>query len=357
MIEALRPATSDRLLQKRSIMVTNNLERYPADLQPWGAHASSVALLDDGTILVNWYGGTCSGVAEDGAYKGDPNAASRVYIARLPASAERFEEPEVLGGDGIRRYMDANLYVDTDRIWAFYVRDGGTKDTVVCRYALDSQATSWSPETPVSEGVRGRVMNPPIRVREQLLLPVNAFDKTHGPWRDVILLSSSDSGASWQQMVRIEATDLTVILREPTLVQVEDEIHMYARVRVHTSFWEMAGPLDARWRVHRSISRDGGITWTPPEPTALPNFDSKVHIISLGGKRLLAAYNASRNRYPLFFAISDDAGETWEEAGHVDLGPGEMSYPTLLLGPDGRLHMSYTWKRREIMYKEYEIIG
>ncbi len=345
--------TPPKLIEKRHLPVTDNLGRYPEDLQPWGAHASGITTTDDGTVWVNWYGGTCGPPDEHGAYKGDPRAASRIYLATLAPADVRFSEPTLVAGDGNLKFMDANLFVDRERIWAFYVRDGGRNDTVVYKSAPVQPTLSWSEEKTIPVPHLGRIMNPPIRHGDQWIAPISAFDKKVGPWRDVILVGSKDGGQSWHFLARLENQDQHVLLREPCLVSFPNELHMYARVCVVDSSWKAVSREDPRWCVHRAISRDGGLTWSRTEPIDVPNYDSKVSVIRYGPEHLLMAYNSAPMRFPLVMAASSDRGATWETCGEIDPGPGEMSYPTLFLDKNGRLHMTYTWKRREIHYKEF----
>lgn len=348
--------TPPRIVEKRHLPVTRNESRYPEDLQPWGAHASGITTTDDGTVWVNWYGGTCGPPDEYGAYKGDPRGASRIYLAKLTPSAKDFSEPTLLAGDGNSKFMDANLFVEEEKMWAFYVRDGGRNDTVVFRHAKLDSHLSWSGEQPIPVPHLGRIMNPPIRHGDRLVAPISAFDKRFGHWRDVILVGSKDAGDTWQFLARLENQDQSVLLREPCLVSFPDELHMYARVSVVDSSWKSVPRDDSRWFVHRAISRDGGLTWSQLEPIDVPNYDSKVSVVRYGPEHLLMAYNSAPERFPLAFAASSDRGATWQTCGEVDPGPGEMSYPTLYFDQSQRLHLSYTWKRREIHYKEYALV-
>ncbi len=338
--------------------VTRNLERYPDDLQPWGAHASGITLATDGTVLVSWYGGTCRSVHEDtGAVRGDPVGASRVYLARLLPGQDTFSDPVVLGGNGMLRHMDANLFTDSrGTIHSIYVKRPPDDDRIWTRRAIDPAGAEWGEEAIVSAGISGRVMNPPIEIDGRLFLPVSSFDKkSNGPWRDAQLLVSDDWGVSWLQLWRFEARDLLVSLREPSIVQWHDKLLMFFRVRVAQNFWEIAPPEDPRWRVFRSVSSDGGQNWTEPLPVDLPNFDCKVNVIRLADGRLVIAYNDSPLRYPLKLACSDNGGTTWSPIGDIDAGPGEMSYPTMLQDGDGKIHISYTHQRRDIFYKVFSL--
>jgi predicted neuraminidase len=68
-------------------------------------------------------------------------------------------------------------------------------------------------------------------------------------------------------------------------------------------------------------------------------------------------------RAPLTLAISSDRGLTWPLRRHLETGDGycmtnnsrdrlnrEFSYPTLVQGADGTLHIAYTYWRQAIKY-------
>lgn len=341
---------------RRSLAVSDNLHRYPPDLQPWGAHASGLAVRGDGTVFVNWYGGTCRGVNEQtGAIIGDPLGPSRVYIARLDPDSNAFSEPAMIAGDGKVRYMDANLFLDGGRLYAYYVRDGAANDTVVCRPAKDDDGTRFGDPQVVSPGGEARLMNPPIRVGSRVLASLSAFDKKNtGHWRDVVITVRDDGSDQWRYLARVEHADGLVCLREPCLIEFGGELQMYCRVRVCANYWAVADDSDPHWRVQRFISTNGGRTWSEPMAVDVPNYDSKVSVIALNDRQLLMAYNAERGRFPLRLAVSGDSGVSWRSVGIVNSEAGEMSYPTLFRDEHGGIHLSYTWKRREIHYVAYD---
>ena len=103
-------------------------------------------------------------------------------------------------------------------------------------------------------------------------------------------------------------------------------------------------------RMFVSATHDGGVTWSRPEATDLPNPDSGVSGIRLSDGRLLAAFNDSVvDRHNLALAVSADTGRSWKRIALVEEEPGSsFSYPFLLRGSDGLLRMAYTWKGRMI---------
>ena len=86
------------------------------------------------------------------------------------------------------------------------------------------------------------------------------------------------------------------------------------------------------------------------QTTSLPNPDSGIDAVSLPDGRALLAYNPSRkSRTPLCLAVSND-GLSWRNVLVLEDGVGEYSYPALVQGRDGSLHLTYTWNRRRIRY-------
>jgi predicted neuraminidase len=136
-------------------------------------------------------------------------------------------------------------------------------------------------------------------------------------------------------------------------------------------------------RAYRSVSSDGGRTWTPAEPTALPNNNSGLTAVALPSGWVACVHNPAAeswgSRCPLVVSLSDDDGLTWHagpvvddgavsidpavprlltpgagtgfapgDAGVVTSGVAEYSYPAAVVTPD-HLFVTYTWQRRGIV--------
>lgn len=161
------------------------------------------------------------------------------------------------------------------------------------------------------------------------------------------VLVSTDEGATWTTHGRIIVPLNVTHFQEPTLalcvtntdrtgsIGSTIDIHTSGRA-VHNSSQEVRGIIlfrSAVGHIYISRSSDAGVTWTAVEPTALPNPNSRVNLVSrplpAGGTELLLAYNPSSHvRQPLVLARSRDCGVTWESV--ASLYPGEASYPTIL---------------------------
>lgn len=98
-------------------------------------------------------------------------------------------------------------------------------------------------------------------------------------------------------------------------------------------------------------TNDGGESWIAGPRTTLPSPDAPVALLRLAGGKLLLAGNAQEGREALRLWTSDDDGKTWQPAGTVEAaadGGAEFAFPALLQSRDGRIHLSYTWRRQAI---------
>jgi predicted neuraminidase len=108
-------------------------------------------------------------------------------------------------------------------------------------------------------------------------------------------------------------------------------------------------------RVCVADSENAGETWTPARPINLPNPNSGIDVVRLADGRLVMIYNhTQRGRTPLNLAVSRD-GEDWTPFHVLESAPGEYSYPAIIQGSDGDLHLTYTWNRKKIRYAVYPL--
>ena len=103
-------------------------------------------------------------------------------------------------------------------------------------------------------------------------------------------------------------------------------------------------------KIVEAWSTDGGATWGPLQATALPNPNSGIDAVTLADGRAVLIYNHTpKGRSPLNVALSDD-GKTWKAGPVLESEPGEYSYPAVIQTADGRVHVTYTWKRQKIKH-------
>ena len=103
-------------------------------------------------------------------------------------------------------------------------------------------------------------------------------------------------------------------------------------------------------RIVESWSRDGGKTWEQLQPTELPNPSAGIDAVMLKDGRALLVYNDTPTaRTPISVAVSKD-GRQWTKVLDLETEPGEYSYPAVIQTQDGKVHVTYTWRRRKIRH-------
>ncbi len=93
-------------------------------------------------------------------------------------------------------------------------------------------------------------------------------------------------------------------------------------------------------RHYESRSRDGGLTWSAPQPGALTGHNTPTALYRLKGSPAIAAVwnNSPLARHPLSAALSLDGGRTWTAPRIVARTGGlQVSYPGLTQAADGTL--------------------
>ncbi|CAL6386352.1 unnamed protein product [Bathycoccus prasinos] len=143
-------------------------------------------------------------------------------------------------------------------------------------------------------------------------------------------LISKDNGRTWKPS-ESSLTDSETWLIEGTMAELSNSsvLHLF-----RTSVGE----------IYKSLSDDGGRTWTKASSTGLPNPNSKIHLLRLADGRLALAYNHDRKyRANLYVAISEDDGGNWHLAAIVEKGSESSmyAYPTMV-EDECKLYVAYS---------------
>jgi predicted neuraminidase len=128
---------------------------------------------------------------------------------------------------------------------------------------------------------------------------------------------------------------------------------------IQPALWEHApGRLRMLMRPTRRIGRvclassdDFGRTWSAATVTPVPNPNSGLDAVRLADGRVVLVCNpVTEGRSPLAVLASGDNGETWQHCADLETIPGEHSYPSVIQGRDGRIHVVYTYLRTQIKH-------
>ncbi len=323
---------------------------------PWpSAHCSSIVQISENRMMVTWYAGT-----EEKAK--DVGIACCYFTNETGWNTPRMmvKTPGFADGNGI-------LFIDlSGKLWFFWntIRD---EHRSIIRFpwaCTDNKyiqsinfGHTWTDPVPLfSEQIGWNFKNKPIYLNNGfLLLPM--YDEMQG--RSVIAISENN-GLSWSPSQFIE-TDQDQPTKEkffaPGAEEEEPLIPIFQNLQP-TLFQRKDGAVVAFLRtthlgvIHKAISTDFGFTWSESEPTSLPNPDAGIDCVKLeNGHVVLAFNNSTMGRSPLSLALSVDEGETWNKVKNLEDEPNaEFSYPAIIQDAQGRIHMTYTFKRKHIRH-------
>lgn len=344
-------------------------------------HAAFIERLEDGTLACLWFGGTLEGKSDISIYATTlaPGAESWGPSVRLSHDPERSEQNPVLWGNGRGEWQLFHT-----------AQPSGNQDECLLRARpislTDRSLKDGQPrdlDLPLGSFIRGRFVR---RKDGAWMMPIfrcisRSGQRWNGSHDTAAVAISHDEGDTWT-MSDVPASIGSVHM---TIVPLDGD-HLVAFYRRRQSDF-----------VHRSESLDGGTTWSAPAPTDVPNNNSSINVIRLADGRLAmvcnpisAATSSDRRaslydeieegddrpdatggcapiwgvpRAPLTLCISTDGGLTWPIRRVIDDSPGtclsnnsvdgrnkELSYPYVLEGKDGALHVAYTYFRRAIKY-------
>ncbi|HYZ33090.1 MAG TPA: exo-alpha-sialidase [Crenalkalicoccus sp.] len=347
-------------------------------------HAAFITPLPGGDLGCAWFGGTQEGIPD-----------ISVHFSRLAPDADRWSRPVRLSDDPTRSEQNPLLFPTPDgaALWLLWTAQvGGNQDTALIRRRISRDGgRSWGPiedVIPEKPGYGTFIRSPIVaNARGEWLLPIwHCTRPAAGPWTGDLdtssVLLSADGGGSWEECPVPDSTGC-----------------------VHMSIvpWKGGSLLAfyrSRWadNVYRSVSTDGGRSWSAPRPIALPNNNSSIMALTLASGAVALIYNESSAadatgrrlslyddiggeapapapvtghraafwgapRAPLTIALSEDGGLTWPYRRNLETGDGycmtnnskdrlnrEFSYPSLCQTKDGALHLAYTYWRQAIKY-------
>lgn len=308
-------------------------EEFIYDEAPFpSCHSSTIEETPEGLIAA-WFGGTREG-HED----------VEIWVSRK--SGGSWTDPEPVA-DGIqhdnKRYPCWNpvLYqVPGGPLMLFYKVGPSPRDWWGMLITSEDSGKTWSEAVRLPEDILGPIKNKPELIDGQKLICPSSTE--HDGWR-VHFEITEDFGKTWKIIGPIDDEKKFNIIQPSILFHEDGRLQMLARSREDY--------------VISSWSEDGGDSWSAPEPTFLPNNNSGTDAVTLQNGLQLIVYNHSYKtegrwggpRTPLNVAVSLD-GHIWETILILEDEPGEFSYPAVIQGNDGTVHITYTWNREKIKY-------
>ena len=113
-------------------------------------------------------------------------------------------------------------------------------------------------------------------------------------------------------------------------------------------------------KIATSWSSDNGDTWSKVTLLDIESNNSGIDAVTLKDGRHVMVYNNFETlpgtpkgiRTPLSVAVSED-GVNWKHVITLEDSPvSQCSYPAVIQGKDGKVHIVYTWRRQRVKYVE-----
>jgi predicted neuraminidase len=292
------------------------------------AHASTIAETRDGVVAA-WFGGTREGANDVGIW------LSRRERGKWTAPVEVATgvQPD---GSRLPTWNPVLFELRQGELALFYkVGPNPRAWWGMVRTSSDAGRTFGAPRR-LPEGTLGPIKNKPVRLADGTIIAPSSTETPQTPstWR-IHFERSRDDGQTWT-VTRPFAGDPIDAIQPSVLVHTDGRLQAVGRTR--------------SGRVFETWSSDRGETWTPVSLTDLPNPSAGTDAVTLKDGRHLLVYNDTpKGRTPLNLALTRD-GRTWKTVHVLESEPGEYSYPAIIQAADGRVHITYTWRRQRIKY-------
>ena len=297
-------------------------------------HASTIVETAKGELVAAWFGGTREKHPDVG-----------IWVSRFDRGSwtTSVEVANGVQADGTRHpTWNPVLFEPRGGPLMLFYKVGPTPETWwgMVRTSTDGGRT-WSDARRLPDGIYGPIKNKPEQLADGTILSPTSDETPEKPskWR-VYFERSTDGGKTWAKTPFLN-DGLSVAAIQPSILFHNglggSKLQAVGRTR--------------QGKVFSVFSNDAGQTWGPMSLLeGVPNPSSGTDAVTLKDGRHLLVYNpVPKGRTPLVVGVSKD-GLNWQQVVTLEDQPGEYSYPAIIQGRDGRVHITYTWKRERVKY-------
>lgn len=288
-------------------------------------HASTIIETKNG-LLASWFGGT---------HERNPDVC--IYTSE---NIDGNWSAPVLVADGIMsdtlRYPCWNpvLFNRANGDVILYYKVGPNPREWWGLYKVSTdEGKTWSAEEHIPGNLLGPIKNKPELLQDGTILYPTSFE-TSEKW-DIYVETSNQDLSNWQK-IEIDNNGFNAI--QPTILFHEGgKIQMLCRSKEK--------------KIVETWSADQGKSWSPVAATELPNNNSGIDAVTLSnGLHLLICNPIEKGRNKIAVFVSAE-GKSWTELIMLEDQPeGEFSYPAIIEGNDGTVHVTYTYNRVKVKY-------
>jgi predicted neuraminidase len=296
-------------------------------------HASTIVENEPGHFLVAFFGGAREG-------------ANDVVIWLTAHTKEGWTKPFPVadGKVGAIQYPCWNPVIfktSKNRIFLFYKVGPNPREWWGMMRSSSDNGKTWGEPVKLPTGILGPIKNKPLELPDGTLLCPSSVE-TEATWK-VHVEKSILNGDHWQTIFIDTASPYRVI--QPTLLTYPgNKLQMLCR--------SDQDHIVSAW------SDDAGKSWSKFSLLDLPNPNSGIDAVTLKSGTQLLVYNPtgkgrewSHGRGKLAVAISKD-GLQWKDVMTLEDGDqsNEFSYPAVIQSSDGKVHITYTYNRKNIKH-------
>lgn len=336
-------------------------------------HSGTIVELDNGDLVSAFFGGS---------YERHPDCC--IWICRKSKNDKEWSEP-ILAADGVFDRNDpmAKIAGITDQIkdsrkacwnpvlfkhpngelWLFYKIGLKVADWTGWLVRSKDGGKTWSKREPLPEGFLGPIKNKPEFINGRIICP--ASTEGEGGWR-IHFEYSDDLGKLWKKSFPVDY-DKALLSQDMTLpADSAEEKNIYAiqpSILKHDDGRLQVICRTRNCKLATSWSYDNGETWSKVVLLDVPNNNSGTDAVTLKDGTHVLIYNNFSTvpgtkkgvRTPVGIALSTD-GVNWKYVLTLEDSPvSQYSYPAIIQGRDGKIHVIYTWRRQRMKYQQLDL--
>lgn len=332
-------------------------------------HSGTIVELDNGDLVSAFFGGS---------YERHPDCC--IWVCRKSKKDKEWSAP-ILAADGVFDRNDpmAKLAGITDEIkdyrkacwnpvlfkhpngelWLFYKIGLKVSDWTGWLVRSKDGGKTWSKREPLQEGFLGPIKNKPEIINGRIICP--ASTEGNGGWR-IHFEYSDDLGKSWKKSSPIDY-DKSLLSQDMTKpvdsVETKNIYAIQPSILKHKDGRLQVVCRTRNCKLATSWSDDNGETWSKVVLLDVPNNNSGTDAVTLKDGIHALVYNNFSTiagtkkgvRTPVGIALSTD-GINWKHVLTLEDSPvSQYSYPAIIQGKDGKVHVIYTWRRQRMKYQ------
>lgn len=293
-------------------------------------HASTIVELTSGRFMVASFGGT---------REGNKDVCIWLSVQENGQWAQPVKIADGIINDSLRHpcWNPVLFKSNNGKLFLFY-KVGPSPSTWwgMVRTSFDNGKT-WTSPKKLPDGILGPVKNKPVQLASGVILSPSSSESEKA-WKAHIEMSA-DEGETWKLIPVDNESDHDVI-QPSILVYPGNKLQILCRSKENF--------------ILEAFSKDNGRSWGLLTRTNLPNPNSGTDAVTLENGWQVLVYNPTiigkNDRSKLNVAISKD-GKKWADQVILENEEeGEFSYPAIIEARDGKIHITYTYNRKNVKH-------